>query len=169
MHRMLVSLLTPSHAFSLTSVSVPEDLPVLPLRSQRRCSPAPCLLISATWPCRVNGQPLREGGYEVHAAFGPFRAHECAVDAVAGLAAVAVGAVTEITVVPREGAEAGRVFSGTEVVQAHVTGEGRACWWWEPWAPCTQGNRTCKDKEFVQLCPNKIHISARPLLQKLFL
>ena len=55
--------------------------------------------------------------------FGPFRAHECAVDAVEGLAAVAVGAVTEIAIVPREGAEAGRLFSGTEVVQAHVTGE----------------------------------------------
>ena len=87
------------------------------------CSRGACQLNSGAWPCRVNGQPLREGGYEVHAAFGPFRAHECAVDAVAGLAVVAVGAVTEITVVPQEDAEAGRVFSGTEVVQAHVTGE----------------------------------------------
>ena len=117
MHSMLASLCV--HF----KTCVPEDVLVLPLRTQRRCSPGTCLLISETWPCRVNGQPLREGGYEVHAAFGPFRSHECAVDAVAGLAAIAVGAVTEITVVPREGAEAGRIFSGTEVVQAHVTGE----------------------------------------------
>lgn len=74
--------------------------------------------------CRVNGSPLREGGYEVQAAYGPFQAHECAVQAVAALATVAVGCVTEMVVAPVDGQDAGRSFAGTEVVQARVTGAG---------------------------------------------
>ncbi|KAK9845317.1 hypothetical protein WJX81_003385 [Elliptochloris bilobata] len=75
---------------------------------------------------RVNGCAVREGGYEVQAAFGAFRALECAVEAVDALAAVAVGSVTELMVVPLVAKEMGRAYSGTEVVQAHVTGPSGA-------------------------------------------
>lgn len=55
-------------------------------------------------------------------AFGPFRAHECSVEAEAGRAPVAVGAVTDFTIAPADAEETSRMFTGTEVVQAHVTG-----------------------------------------------
>ncbi len=71
---------------------------------------------------RINSAALRGGGYEVQVAFGPFRAHECAVEAEAGRAPVAVGAVTDFTVGSADAEETSRVFVGTEVVQAHVTG-----------------------------------------------
>lgn len=60
----------------------------------------------------------------MQAAYGPFQVHECAVQAVADLATVAVGCVTEIIVSPVDGQDVGRVFAGTEVVQARVTGAG---------------------------------------------
>ncbi len=72
--------------------------------------------------CRVNGQAIREGGFEVHAAYGAAAAHECAVAGLFETGDHTCGAATELRVVPAGKHAAGRAFLGTEVVHAHLTG-----------------------------------------------
>ena len=72
--------------------------------------------------CRVNGQAIREAGFEVHAAYGAAAAHECAVAGLSEAGDHTCGAATELRVVPAGKHATGRAFLGTEVVHAHLTG-----------------------------------------------
>ncbi|CAL8470626.1 g10168 [Coccomyxa elongata] len=74
----------------------------------------------------VNGQTLKEGGFEVHAAYGAAGAHECAVAGLLEAEHHTCGRATELRVVPAGRHSSGRAFLGTEVVHAHLTGASGA-------------------------------------------
>lgn len=76
-----------------------------------------------TWARRVNGQTLKEGGFEVHAAYGATGAHECSVAGLLEAEHHTCGRATELRVVPAGRHSSGRAFLGTEVVHAHLTGD----------------------------------------------
>lgn len=78
--------------------------------------------IECVHACRVNGQAIREAGFEVHAAYGAAVAHECAVAGLSEAGDHTCGAATELRVVPAGKHATGRAFLGTEVVHAHLTG-----------------------------------------------
>ena len=75
------------------------------------------------WACRVNGQAIKEGGFEVHAAYGAAAAHECSVAGLMEAQHHTCGRATELRVVPAGKHSSGRAFLGTEVVHAHLTGD----------------------------------------------
>ena len=68
----------------------------------------------------MNGQAVREGGFEVAAHYGPAGAGECALEGLPVSGLIGCGeAAAELRIVAAGGA---RPFLGCESVHAHVTG-----------------------------------------------
>lgn len=77
--------------------------------------------------CRVNGQPFKDAGYELHAAFGPVTAAEC--DLITGdLEHVTVDTRSSMHVRTLQADSMGRVFDVGVQLTAFLTGEGLAVW-----------------------------------------